>query len=60
MTIAEAFEQRGEKRGAFNNSIEIAIELLKEGIDKTLVSKTTKLDMEKVEELSANLSSDTH
>ena len=41
--------------GALENSIKIAINMLKEGLDKAFVSKTTELDMEKVEELSKQL-----
>ena len=55
MTTADYLRKEGEEHGALKNSIKIAINMLKEGLDKAFVSKTTELDMEKVEELSKQL-----
>ena len=64
MTIAEQYEARGEARGEkrgivkgeaigeVKGKIVVAINLLKEGIDKSLIAKTTTLDMSKIDELS--------
>lgn len=55
MTIAEALEARGEARAM----VEVAKSLLKEGLDKVLIVKTTNLDMNKIEELSQQIESKT-
>ena len=53
MTIAEALEQRA----VLKSSIETAIVLLKEGVDQALIAKATKLDLDKINELSTQLES---
>ena len=47
MTIAEAFVERGKEQG----KLEVALNMLKEGIDKLIVVKTTQLDPAQIEAL---------
>ena len=51
MTMAEALE----KRGAEKASIRTAIILLEEGVDQALIARATKLDLDKIKALSAQL-----
>ncbi|MDR0404916.1 MAG: hypothetical protein LBH37_03920 [Oscillospiraceae bacterium] len=43
--------EEGRKMGRIESSIQIAINLLEEGFDKFLISKTTGLPIEKIESL---------
>lgn len=51
MTIAEAFVERGKEQGIIEGKLEVALNMLKEGIDKLIVVKTTQLDPAQIEAL---------
>lgn len=51
MTIAEAFVERGKEQGIIEGKLEVALNLLKEVVDKLIVVKTTQLDPAQIEAL---------
>ena len=51
MTIADKLIEKGEKRGIEKGKLETAKELLKESIDKKIISKAIGLSLEEIKKI---------
>jgi hypothetical protein len=56
MTFAEKFEELGRKEGRQEGRQEVALSMLKEGVDTAFVVKTTCLSLTDIERLTESLS----
>ena len=60
MTIAEAFELKGEARGNTNGKIEVAVNMLKNNMPIDQIAELTDLEKELVIKLSEDLKNKSH
>lgn len=60
MTIAEAFELRGEARGNKNGKVEVAINMLEHSMDIEQIAELTGLDIDAIIKLNQDQDKPTH